>query len=313
MNILVTGGAGFIGSHLSDALLARDHRVVVVDNLSLGTVDNIRHLLAHPRFSFVQEDLLNESALTAMFQKESLDMVFHLAANSDIAVSRENPQVDFRNTLQTTYAVLNQMRLHGVKKIAFASTSAVYGDAGSRLLAEATGPLFPVSHYGAAKLASEGFISSFVENYGMTGWVVRFPNVVGERSTHGIIFDFMKKLRHNPRELEVLGNGEQNKPFMYVKDLIAAIFSVWERTKNPMNLFNVGVASKTTVKQIAAMVAEEMELQPRLVYTGGSRGWVGDVPEFNYDLTKIHALGWRANYSSDEAVRLAIRKMLNKE
>jgi len=312
MKILISGGAGFIGSHLCDALIHEKHNVVVVDNLLLGSVDNIGHLIKNDMFIFYQEELLDYESINDIFCKEKFDIVFHLAANSDIAKSLDDPSVDFNNTFLTTYNLLNLMKKHDVKKIVFASTSAIYGDTNKKIV-EDFGPLFPVSHYGAAKLSSEAFISSFCENYGMQAWITRFPNVVGERATHGVILDFIKKLRDNQTELVVLGNGEQYKPYLYVKDLVEAIIYVWKNSDEKINYFNIGVESRTKVKDIARMVIEEMGLESAIKYTGGSRGWVGDVPEFNYSLEKIHGLGWKAKNSSDDAVRLSIRKILGKE
>jgi UDP-glucose 4-epimerase len=311
MKILITGGAGFIGSHLTDYLLAdAQNFVTIVDNLSLGRKENIEHLLCQDRFTFVELDIVTQTnLLSELFQKSNFDVVFHLAANSDIAQSHANPSVDFNNTFLTTYNVLEQMRIHEVKQLVFASTSAIYGDTPDKLH-ENYGPLFPVSHYGAGKLASEAFISSFAENYDIQSWIIRFPNVVGERTTHGILFDFFKKVKANTGSLEVLGNGEQNKPYVYVKDLVEAILFVWRNTNDKLNYFNVGVDSQTKVKDIAKIVLEEMEEQREIKYTGGNRGWVGDVPFFSYSLDKIHSLGWKAKNTSDDAVRIAVRENL---
>jgi UDP-glucose 4-epimerase len=309
MKILVTGGAGFIGSHLCDELVARGHQVVIVDNLSLGSLENIEHLLSKGPAAFYKMDLLDTSELKKLFAKECFDIVFHLAANSDIAQSLKDPSIDLRNTFLSTFQVLDAMREANVKKLVFASTSAIYGETESSI-EENYGPLFPASHYGAGKLASEAFISSFASNYGMQVWLVRFPNVVGERATHGAIFDFIKKLRANGRELVVLGNGEQNKPYLYVQDLVGAIMFIWENSAEALNYYNIGVESRTKVKDIARIVVEEMGLDASIKYTGGDRGWVGDVPQFSYSLEKIHKLGWRASYSSDEAVRLSVRRIL---
>jgi UDP-glucose 4-epimerase len=307
MKILITGGVGFIGSHLCDALI--ENEIIVLDNLSLGKMSNINHLLDNKKFTFVKGDILEESLLDDLFKNHSFDVVFHMAANSDIAQSFENPDIDKDNTFMTTYMILKYMKKYNVKKIVFASTSAIYGDT-SDLLHEDYGPLKPVSHYGAAKLSSESFISSFVENYNFQAWIVRFPNVVGERATHGVIYDFIKKLRKNPSKLEVLGDGEQYKPYLYVKDLVDAILFVYQNANEKLNIFNLGVNSRTKVKDIARMVIEEMNLNATIEYTGGDRGWIGDVPEFNYDLSKINNFGWTAKYTSDEAVRKAIKYIL---
>ncbi len=309
MKILITGGAGFIGSHLTDRLLAEGHSVVVYDNLSLGRLDNIEEAQKNPNFSFIEGDILDKEKFFAVFENNKFDIVFHMAANSDIARSHANPDVDFDNTLRTTYNTLLAMKEFGVKKIVFASTSAIYGETLEKV-AETYGPLFPASHYGASKLASEAYISSFCENYGIQAWITRFPNVVGERSTHGVIRDFIKKLKKTPERLEVLGNGMQYKPYLYVKDLVEAILYVWKNTNDKINFYNLGVDSRTRVKEIAQMVIEEMGLNAKIEYTGGDRGWVGDVPEFNYNLDKIHKLGWEAKNTSNEAVRKAIRYIL---
>jgi UDP-glucose 4-epimerase len=310
MYVLITGGAGFIGSHLADALLERRHAVVAVDNLSLGREANLAHLNNHPRFRFQRLDLLDGLQLQRLFAAERFDAVFHLAANSDIARSHHDPDVDRDNTFATTYAVLRAMKEQGTRQIVFASTSAIYGELHGPL-SEDAGPLQPVSHYGAAKLASEAFISSFAANYDLRAWIVRFPNVVGSRATHGVIHDFITKLQRNPDVLDVLGDGRQNKPYLHVRDLVAAILLVWEKAGDRLNVFNVGVESRTSVQRIAEMVIEEMGLAASIRYSGGTRGWIGDVPEFHYRLNRVHALGWRARLSSDEAVRLAIREILD--
>jgi UDP-glucose 4-epimerase len=311
MNILVTGGAGFIGSHLCDSLLERKNNVIVIDNLVLGKIENIAHLSNRLDFKFIHEDILNYTALQQIFAAGNFDMVYHLAANSDIQKGGSNPEVDYNLTFNTTFNVLQCMREFGVKKLFFASTSAIYGET-TEDLTEDFGPLLPVSNYGAGKLASEAFISAFSAGYGIQTWITRFPNVVGERFTHGVIFDFIARLRINSSVLTVLGNGEQFKPYMYVKDLVSGILFVCENSNERMNIYNLGSESRTRVKEIAQMVIEEMELNSIIEYTGGDRGWIGDVPEFKYNLSKIHVLGWKASYNSNESVKLAIQKALGK-
>lgn len=311
MNILVTGGAGFIGSHLCDALLAKYHQVTVIDNLSLGRMENIAHLKGNTSFCFVRGDILDLSELRLLFEKNAFDMVFHLAANSDIQKGGKDPDVDYNLTFNTTYFVLQCMKEFGVKKLFFASTSAIYGET-TENLTEDFGPLQPVSNYGASKLASEAFISAFSASYDIQTWIARFPNVVGERFTHGVIYDFIGRLKAEPKVLTVLGNGEQYKPYLYVKDLVEGILFVCKNTSERFNVYNLGPESRTRVKDIAKMVIEEMGLQSEIAYTGGDRGWVGDVPEFRYDLKKINRLGWHAAYNSDDSVRLAIQKALGK-
>lgn len=311
MNILVTGGAGFIGSHLDDALIDRGHSVTVVDNLVLGKMDNISHLFSNSYFHFVEEDINNIDSMRSIFQLGQFDMVYHLAANSDIQKGGQDPIVDYQLTFNTTFNILQLMKEFDVNKLFFASTSAIYGET-NNVFSEDYGPLRPVSNYGAGKLASEAFVSAFSSTYNIQTWITRFPNVVGERFTHGVIYDFIHKLQKNPKVLEVLGNGEQCKPYMYVKDLVDGILFVIDHATEPYNVFMLGSDTRTKVKEIAAMVIEEMGLDASIEYTGGDRGWVGDVPEFRYDLSKVNRLGWIAPHTSNESVRLAIQKVLGK-
>jgi UDP-glucose 4-epimerase len=311
MKILITGGAGFIGSHLCDRLLAENHSVTVVDNLVLGKKENIAHLLDHPNFKFYEQDLLHTAGMKKVFDEGEFEMVYHLAANSDIQKGGNDPTVDYSLTFNTTFNVLMLMKEYGVKKLFFASTSAIFGEARGDLN-EDFGPLHPVSNYGAGKLASEAFISAFSSTYHIQTWITRFPNVVGERFTHGVIFDFIKKLRSTPDELEVLGNGEQCKPYIYVKDLVDGIQYVIRHATARYNVYNLGPTTRTKVKEIAQITIEEMGLHATIRYTGGDRGWVGDVPEFRYDISKIKALGWSDPKTSNEAVRTAVKKALNK-
>ena len=311
MNVLVTGGAGFIGSHLCDALHERGHNITVVDNLVLGRIENIRHLIGQPRFKFAQVDILDTDFMKIVFAEENFDMVYHLAANSDIQKGGQDPMVDYQLTFNTTFQVLQLLKEFHVRKFFFASTSAIYGETRD-VLHENYGPLCPVSNYGAGKLASEAFISAFSSTYHIQTWITRFPNVVGERFTHGVIYDFIHKLRQNPHELLVLGNGEQCKPYVYVKDLVDGILYVTDHAGELYNVYLLGSNTRTKVRDIAAMVIDEMGLDARIRYTGGDRGWVGDVPEFRYDLSKINALGWQAAHDSDASVRLAIQKALGK-
>lgn len=312
MNVLITGGAGFIGSHLADLMLTRASTLVVVDNLSLGTRDNIRHLKSARNFKFICEDLLNVRQLAAIFKKYKFDMVFHLAANSDIQCGAVHPEMDFQHTFMTTWNTLECCRLFAVSKFVFASSSAVFGDV-RRKLSETTGPLAPVSYYGAAKLAAEAFISAYASMNDMQAWIVRFPNVVGERATHGVVYDFVQKLKRNQKQLEILGDGRQSKPYVYVKDLVNAIVCICQQSNDALNCYHVGVDDRVSVKEIAMIVCEEMELsRVEFLYSGGTAGWRGDVPAYRYDLRKIHALGWKARYTSREAVQLAVRRMLKK-
>jgi len=308
MNILISGGAGFIGSHLTEALLGLGHAVVCMDNLVLGSKDMISHHFDNKNFKFYELDVCDKVRLAEVFSIHSFDRVYHLAANSDIQKGGKDPSIDIKDTLETSLALLQAMQKHNVKEMLFSSTSAVYGEK-KGLLKEDAGDLQPVSYYGGAKLASEAMISAFAAMNDMKVNIIRFPNVVGPRLTHGAVYDFIQKLRKNPKELEILGDGNQEKPYIYVIDLIEAMLS---REYLPgINIFNVGVETSTKVRRIADIVCEEMGLADvKYRFTGGSVGWKGDVAKFQYDLSKIHNIGWKAKHTSDEAVRLAARHML---
>lgn len=306
MKLLVTGGAGFIGSHLCDALIADGHVVVAIDNLSLGRRKNLEQLEGNSQFTFVEGDILDSAVFDTLVATGGFDAVFHMAANSDIARSHQSPDIDLNNTFLTTFRVLEAMRKAGVKQLVFASTSAIYGEAKGKVR-EDYGPLEPISHYGAGKMASEAFISSYGENYGIQSWITRFPNVVGPRGTHGAVFDFVHKLKKTPDSLTVLGNGTQEKPYLNVLDLVGAILLVWRTCSARFNAYNVGADTRTTVARIAQIVIEEGPGQAEIVYTGGDRGWIGDVPKFEYDTAALNALGWRPSMTSDDAVRIAAR------
>ncbi len=310
MHLLVTGGAGFIGSHICERLLKEGNSVVAVDDLSLGDPNNVAGFEAFGPFDLINSDASDVAKMEKLFAVRHFDCVYHFAANSDIARSHADPDTDFRNTLLTTYAVLEGMRQSKTRQIVFASTSAIYGEAEGRLR-EDYGPLLPISHYGAAKLASEAFISSYGENYGIQSWMPRFPNVVGARGTHGAVYDFVKKLRRNSRQLEVLGNGEQVKPYLYVSDLLDAIFLAQGKMDDRINYFNVGGSTRCTVKRMAEIVVEESGFDAEIVFTGGDRGWIGDVPSVDYDTTKVESLGWSPLLDSESAVRATARWMFD--
>jgi UDP-glucose 4-epimerase len=313
MRILVTGGAGFIGSHLCDALIARGDDVWCVDNLHLGREENIRHLAPRPGFHFRKLDVLDRKGLDALFAEVRFDAVFHLAANSDIQRGSEDHEVDLRLTFLTTFETLEAMRRHGVSRIFFASSSAVFGDADLAKLHENFGPLRPESFYGAAKLASEAYLSVFAGAFGFKVWVLRFPNVIGERCTHGVLHDFITRLRQDPSRLRVLGDGTQNKPYLYVSDLVEAILTVFDKAPEPFAVYHVAGEGLTSVREIAEMVVEEMGLKGiPIEYSGGKVGWVGDVPRYEYDVSKIRALGYTHRHNSTDAVRIAVRRILGK-
>lgn len=312
MRVLVAGGAGFIGSNLIDALLAEGHSVTCIDNFFIGTRRNIAHLEGNPHFKFYEQDLTDLKAVKEIFARESFEFVFHMAANSDIQASAKAPEVEYRNTYTTTFNVLEAMRTSGVKKLFFCSTSAVYGDAQGVKMGEDYAPLMPVSYYGACKLGCEGLVSAFSYMNGFHSLVFRFPNVIGARLTHGVVFDFVKRLGENPESLTILGDGQQRKPYLYVTDLVNCIMRFKNDLPEGVTLYNVGGETQSVVSDIAAIVCREMGLRDvKFHYTGGRSGWKGDVPVFAYDLTKIHAAGWRASMTSDEAVAQTVRDVLS--
>lgn len=306
---LVTGGAGFIGSHLCDALVARGWPVWCVDNLHLGREENLSHLAANPLFRFVKMDVLGEGPLDTLFGEARFEAVFHLAANSDIAAGIADVSLDRRLNFDTTVSVLEAMRRHGARDLFFASTSAVFGEL-EGALAEDSGPMRPISFYGASKLAAEAYISVYVAQHGLHARVLRFPNVVGPRMTHGAVFDFVGRLREDPSRLRVLGDGTQSKPYLHVSDLVRAILVAWDGAKESMAVYHAGNVDTCSVAEIARIVLEEMYLSGRPIeYTGGDRGWPGDVPRFEYDSSRLEALGFSVLVPSAEAVRLAARSL----
>lgn len=315
MAILITGVAGFIGSNLARKFLAEQKAVIGIDNLCRGSIANIADLQANALFTFAQLDLCDlvayEKCLTDYLKKQAITEVWHLAANSDIPAGISDAAIDLRDTFMTTYNTLEIMKRHQIEVLAFASTSAVYGDLGERLLDEDIGPLFPISNYGAMKLASEALISASVEGFLKRAYIYRFPNVIGTPATHGVILDFIVKLQKTPDQLEVLGNGSQKKGYLHVQDLVDAMLTIRERANDPINYFNIGAGDEGIyVRDIAQMVVQAVSPTAVIHYGEGDRGWVGDVPRFQYSVEKLQKLGWTPKLSSEQAVRLAIEQIL---
>jgi len=296
MKILISGCSGFIGSHLADRLI-KDFKIVGIDNLSLGKKENITHLLSNPNFTFYEADLLDYKSIESIFRIHSFDCIFHLAANSDI--SNGDAKNDFRNTLSTTLAVLEKAHSRGIKEIVFASSGSVYGETKEKMNESDCG--LPISHYAAAKISSEAWIASYSAMYGIKSWICRLPNVIGERMTHGAIYDFNKQLKSGVKELKVLGDGSQTKPYMYVKDVVEAMIYVWQNSKELINVYNISTKGHTSVKEIADLITD----LPK-VYSGGDRGWNGDSPYYNADFTRLTELGFKAKMNSLQAVKKTI-------
>ena len=310
MRAFVTGGAGFIGSHLVDKLMDRGDTVTVYDNLSSGKKQFLEQHFKKTNFNFIEGDLLDLEKLKNSIKNH--DVVFHIAANPFVRLGEKQTRLDLEQGAIATYNVLESMRLNNIKKIVFSSSSVVYGETPSIAIPENYGPTLPISFYGAGKLAAEGLICAFCGTFDFQAWIFRFANVVGIRGTHGVIVDFIGKLKKNPHELEILGDGHQQKPYLHVSDIVEGMLYGFEHSNNQINLFNLGCDSNTTVTHIAEMVVEEMGLKNvKFKYTGGKRGWPGDIPRFQLSIEKIKKLGWRPKYTSDDAVRKAIREILD--
>ena len=310
MKVFVTGGAGFIGSHLVDKLIQDGHTVTCFDNLSSGNKKFLSHLKDNDKLTFIEGDLLDIDLIKNLIK--SREVVFHIAANPFVRLGEEQTRLDLEQGPIATYNLLEAMRVNNIKKIVFSSSSVVYAETPPIALPETYGPTLPISLYGAGKLGAEGLISAFCGTFDFQAWIYRFANVVGIRGTHGVIVDFIDKLNKNPNELEILGNGKQQKPYLHVYDVVEGIMHGFEKSNEKINLFNLGPDSNTTVTRIAEMVVEEMGLSNvEFKYTGGSRGWKGDVPRFQLDASKIKKLGWNEKYTSDEAVRKSIREILD--
>jgi UDP-glucose 4-epimerase len=302
---LVTGGAGFIGSNLVDRLLARGDEVVCYDNFVTGQMEFLKEAQKQRRFTLVRGDTLDEALLrTAM---AGCDIVFHLAANADVRFGTEHPRKDLEQNTIATYNVLSAMKEAGVKKIAFSSTGSVYGEAA--VIPTPEDAPFPVqtSLYGASKLAGEGLISAFCEGYGFQAWIFRFVSFLGERYTHGHVFDFYKQLSEEPGHLKVLGDGTQKKSYLYVQDGIDAILLAVEKAKDKVNIFNLGTDEYIEVKDSIGFITKELGVKPTLSFSGGSRGWIGDNPFIFLDCSKIRKLGWKPKLAITDAVVNTLR------
>lgn len=309
MRALVSGGAGFIGSHLIDRLVSRGDTVVVLDNLSSGNLDFIQNHIDSGKVSLIRGDVTNyQDVVSAM---KGIECVFHLAANPDIRLGTKITDTDLKQGTIATYNIVEAMRINGVKKIAFASSSVVYGEDAPMPTPENHGPCLPISLYGASKQAGEGLISSWVGTFGLQAWIFRFANIIGTRGTHGVIFDFIHKLKADPSRLEVLGNGLQEKSYMEVGDCVDGILHVMKNTDQQLNLYNLGSHDTASVKRIAEIVVEETGCEGASIeYTGGDRGWAGDVPRAMLAIDKMLAIGFNVNYNSEDAIRHTARALI---
>jgi UDP-glucose 4-epimerase len=300
MKTFVTGGAGFIGSNLVDRLLQEGHSVVVYDNYSTGQERFLDTARVSSKLLLARGDTLDLKELTRAMR--GAEFVFHLAANADVRFGTEHPRKDLEQNTMATFHVLEAMRANSIRRIAFSSTGSVYGE--SQVFPTPENAPFPVqtSLYGASKLAGEGLIQAYCEGFGFQAYIFRFVSILGERYTHGHVFDFFKPLQNNPNELKVLGNGRQRKSYLYVQDCLDAILHAIETAQGTVNIFNLGTDEFCEVNQSIGWITSHLGLSPRITYTGGERGWIGDNPFIFLDTSKICALGWKPKLSIREGV-----------
>jgi UDP-glucose 4-epimerase len=305
LRVLVTGAAGFIGSNMADRLLSAGHKVVGFDNFSTGRRNFLENALKHPNFSVHEADLLERKSLSEAMK--NIDLVIHFAANADVRFGTQHPRKDLDQNTIATSNVLEAMREQGCKRLVFSSTGSIYGEPEVFPTPETCS--FPVqtSLYGASKLAAEGLIQAYCEGFGMQGYIFRFVSILGERYTHGHVFDFYQQLAEHPERLHVLGNGHQRKSYLYVQDCIDAIFTALEKAHGKVNIFNLGTDEYCEVNDSIGWICEYLGLRPKLTYEGGERGWVGDSPFILLDCSRIRALGWKPKLSIKQAVQATIK------
>jgi len=302
---LVTGCAGFIGSNLTDRLLRDGHSVVGYDNFSTGQERFIEHALQSPRFELVRGDILDAPVLTAAIR--GCDFVFHFAANADVRFGTDHPSRDLEQNTIGTYRVLDAMRLNGIKNIAFSSTGSVYGE--PTIFPTPEDAPFPIqtSLYAAAKSAGEGLIQAFCEGFGMQAWIFRFVSILGERYSHGHVFDFYKSLHADPTKLRILGNGKQRKSYLYVQDCVDAMLLALEKAQSKVNIINLGTDEYCEVNDSVGWICDALGIAPQRTYTGGERGWIGDSPFILLDCTKMRSLGWKPSLSIRDGILRTLR------
>lgn len=314
---IVTGGAGFIGSHLTERLLKEGFKVTVLDNLSAGKTENLEHVKNHPNLKIIKKDLKGKLQMKQIV--DECDVIYHLAANPEVRVGETQPKVHFNENIKATFNLLESIRKAKTQKtIVFTSTSTVYGEATRIPTPEDYAPLIPISTYGASKLACEALITSYAYTFNHKALILRLANVIGSRSNHGVIADFIKKIKANPYELEIMGDGTQEKSYLHVKDFIEAIMHLtahFSKTDKRVEIYNVGSIDMITVKEIAKIVSSTMN-RPKIKfkYTGGvdgGRGWKGDVKIMQLSIEKILKTGWKPKYNSRQSVELAAKELIH--
>ena len=312
MNLfVVTGCAGFIGSSMVDRLLSQGHQVIGIDNFSTGLREFLKDALKNENFILEEKDLLNLESFSGLL--EEVDTVFHFAANADVRSGTDQPRVDLEQNTIVTHNVLEAMRMNNVKRIVFSSTGSVYGES-AKIPTPEDGP-FPIqtSLYGASKAACEGLITAYCEGFGFQSWIFRFVSILGERYTHGHVYDFYKKLKNNPEELAVLGNGKQRKSYLYIQDCLDAILVAHDKASNKVNIFNLGVDGYCELNDSIEWICKELNVSPSIIYSGGDRGWIGDNPFIFLDTKKITSLGWIPKLSIQEGVTKTVQFLKDNE
>ncbi len=315
MKHLITGGAGFIGSHLVDYLIQKGHEVIVIDDLSAGDFGDIERWKDSENFQFIKKDLLDPKSLDKVLA--GCEVVYHLAANPEVRWWKAKPEDHFKQNVEGTYNLLEAVRRDGgVDTLVFTSTSTVYGEPSVIPTPETYAPLIPISHYGSSKLAAEALICSYASMYGLRCVIYRMANVVGPRSNHGVVYDFVVKLKKDSRELEVLGDGSQSKSYLYVDDCVEGMVLGVENSSDVVSILNIGSEDRVDVLKIAEIVIEEMDLKGVKIRTtggvDGGRGWKGDVKLMQLDMSRLRELGWCPRWGSSDAVRLTAKSLINK-
>ena len=312
-SVMITGAAGFIGSHMTEKLLKMGLTVIGLDNLSSGNSLNLKSCNRNESFKFINDDLKNSEKFVTHL--DDVNTIFHFAAYPEVRTGHQNPEISFKENIENTYKFLESIRKSNVDSIIFSSSSVVYGEPNMIPTAENYGPLLPISPYGGSKLACEGLISSYCHNYGIQGTIIRFANVIGKRSNHGIIWDFIHKLNKNPNQLEVLGDGTQMKSYIHIDDCVEGILSSCYFTKDQVEIFNIGNLDQLDVMSIAKIVTQKMGFESTKIMTAGGtsdgRGWIGDVKNMNLDISKLQQLGWQPKLSSSQAVEQSTLELIN--
>ena len=307
----VTGGAGFIASNLVDRLLQSGHAVTAYDNLSTGQPRFLELAQKQPKFRLIEADVLDEAKLADSIKGH--DFVFHFAANADVRFGTNHPRRDLEQNTIATYNVLEAMRAHGISRIAFSSTGSIYGEA--QVIPTPEDAPFPVqtSLYGASKLAGEGLIAAYCTGYNFRGYIFRFVSILGERYSHGHVFDFYRSLQNDPTKIRLLGNGKQRKSYLYVQDCVDAILTVIEKGQEPVNIYNLGTDEYCAVNESLTWISEKLGVTPERSYTGGERGWIGDSPFIFLETKKVRSLGWKPKLTIRQGVEKTVDYLRNNE